>query len=129
MKMLINSVNGIKERFSPKCQNNNLTNLTQRGTRGLGVLGNGDNKSDSCADIIEITFIEPQQLFSLEVRSLFNETIFKPGGIEEGDIDIFLGDELLNQYHVIGKDKVGTSNGSVALTGMDDTFDKIVFSV
>lgn len=103
--------------------------LTQRGTRGLGLNGHEDDEIDSYdrPEVIEILFDLPYFVDYIEVRSLFDES----WGIEEGEIELWLDDDLLDTIHLVGiEPKDGTNKG---LVGTDINppviVDKIIFWV
>ena len=107
--------------------NTNSPHLTHRLTRGLGVKGGEDDEVDSYGtqEKIIITFDTPKSLSSFEVRSLFNEET----GIEQGDVDMFLGVTLVHNEHLVGSQLTGT-DGVLAVTyGSPFVVDKLVFYV
>jgi len=98
-------------------------NLTQRGTRGLGV-GTGEPDEIDDPEKIEIVFDEPILINEFQVRSLFTN---ENGGDEEGDIDLYNGTTLVKSYHLSGAEAGG--NGVLNTIGSDQAIDKIVFYV
>jgi len=112
-------------------------NLTHRSTRGLGIEGNENDEVDSInsLEFIEITFDFDQYLKKFEVRSLFKERYNSENVTEEGDVLLFLDGQLVNQFHIKGRDFIGTSEGSVVVECFVDSevskllFDKIIFGV
>jgi len=120
-------------------------NLTQRGTRGLGVAGQEEDEIDSYdrAERIEITFDSPQRLMFFEVRSLFKE--FYNGVLvnEEGDVDLYCDGIFVCHYHLVGEElmktagwnsmtdmkPICTGNGVVNISDININVDRVVFYV
>jgi len=106
--------------------------LTHRGTRGLGVYGgsNNDEIDVICGnEAIIIVFNEPQTLNSFEVRSLFNESYQGKQVNEECDVIILLDHTIVQKYHLVGKELIGTGNGIVCVSDINICFDRIIFFV
>jgi len=80
--------------------------LTQRGTRGLGILGNENDEVDyiNTKEGIKIVFNTDYYLTSLEVRSLFNE----PDGIEEARINLKNDGVRIDWIDLLGVQSPGT---------------------
>ena len=103
-------------------ENSNPYNMTQRGTRGLGVAGDEYDEIDA-PEKIEIVFNNPVFINEFEVRSLFDETT----GTEEGDIELYNGGGLVQSYHLTATQAGGS--GVLHTIGTDQAVDKIVFYV
>lgn len=111
------------------CCNIEPANLTHRGTRGLGVEGSQEDEVDSVnrMEFIEISFEEPQMLHYFEVRSLFNETYQGRTVVEEGDVNLYLGRELVHHFHFMGIEKIGSGNGIVVFPPYSAAYNNFVF--
>jgi hypothetical protein len=92
-------------------------NLTQRGTRGLGVVEGENDEIDSqelaSSEMIKILFNGPQTIRYLEVRSLFTSDAGW-GGTEQGAVDFYRNGILLYTQDLTGVESGG--NGVLALT-------------
>ncbi len=110
-------------------KNGDAGTLTQRGLRGLGVLGGDGDEIDTIEgdESIVVEFDEPQYLCGFEVRSLF--TGEGPGGApEEGDLELKLDDSTVGYYHFVA---VQPDGNGVLHVDVDPEIlvDKIVFYV
>ncbi len=106
--------------------------LTHRGTRGLGVLGGSNNDEIDVVGETEgivVAFDEPQTLCSFEVRSLFNESYQGEQVYEECDVALLLGCAVIQKYHLVGEELIGTGNGIAGVSDINQCFDRIVFYV
>jgi len=103
-------------------KNGSAYNLTHRGTRGLGVAGGESDEIDD-PEKIEIVFDSPILVNKFEVRSLFDEAT----GIEEGEVELYLGGSIVQSYHLTGTEAGG--NGVLTTFGTNQAVDKIVFYV
>jgi len=106
--------------------------LTHRGTRGLGVLGGSNNDEIDVVcktELIVVAFDEPQILCSFEVRSLYNESYMGEQVYEECDVALLLGCKLIQKYHLVGEELIGTGNGIAGVSDINQCFDRIVFYV
>jgi len=106
--------------------------LTHRGTRGLGVLGGSNNDEIDVVcktEVIVVAFDEPQTLCSFEVRSLFNESYKGEQVYEECDVALLLGCAVIQKYHLVGEELIGTGNGIAGVSDINQCFDRIVFYV
>jgi len=106
--------------------------LTHRGTRGLGVLGGSNNDEIDVVGKTEgivVAFDEPQTLCSFEVRSLFNESYKGEQVYEECDVALLLGCAVIQKYHLVGEELIGTGNGIAGVSDINQCFDRIVFYV
>ncbi|MCD6468348.1 MAG: PKD domain-containing protein [Thermoplasmata archaeon] len=108
--------------------------LTHRGTRGLGINGHESDEVDSYGrpEVIEISFNKPHYLNALQVRSLFSGE--GPGGNhpEEGDVEFYLTNTLINTTHLVGVENIHTpgTKGIVNVTFSKEILvDKIIFWV
>ena len=82
--------------------------FTNRGTRGLGILGQEEDEIDSYHSFerIEVNFINPVYLKSFEVRSLFYEpNLFNPG-IEHGEVGFYLNNSNVFTQHMTGVEDI-----------------------
>jgi len=104
-------------------KNGSPYNLTHRGTRGLGVAGGEYDEVDD-PEKIEIVFDEPILINEFQVRSLFTN---ESGGDEEGDVELYNGDNLVASYHLTATEAGG--NGILDTIGSDQAVDKIVFYI
>jgi VCBS repeat-containing protein len=104
--------------------------LSHRIIRGLGVKGGEYDEIDSIRNMerIEVTFNSPQYLTFFEVRSLFARGFTDPI-TEEGDVDLYLGSDLVKHYDIAGVYPYGII-GKVRVTiSPTILMDKIVFYV
>ena len=108
--------------------------LSHRGTRGIGVVGQEDDEIDSINSFegIIISFDEPQTLKFFEIRSLFIEKFNGVEVVEQGDATLFLGATFVQNFHFEGQEVIGSGYGSVIVPPKDSeinnlVFDKIVF--
>ena len=103
--------------------------LTQRGTRGLGINGHEDDEVDSYGrpEVIDVSFITPHYVDYIEIRSLFDEW----WGIEEGEIELWLNEEIVETIHVTGVEELeGSNTGELGVEINPPTIiDKIIFWV
>jgi len=83
--------------------NSQSHSLTHRGTRGLGVHGQETDEIDSHdqPEKMIVTFNDPVNVDEFEVRSLFSN---EPNSPEEGNVDLYLGNSLVDSYHLVATD-------------------------
>lgn len=106
--------------------------LTHRGTRGLGVLGGSNNDEIDTVDsteVIVVSFEEPQNLLSFEVRSLFIESYNGQTVYEKADVIVLLDKVIVHKYQIIGEEVIGTGNGAAGVSDINKCFDSIAFYV
>lgn len=104
--------------------------LSNRGTRGLGVYGGEEDEIDSesidRAESINIIFDNPYFVRSVEVRSLFN--IDTTQNVEYAAIGFYLEDSLLGTAYLEGNMDLGAGTGASVWSGLYEV-DKIVFYI
>ena len=104
--------------------------LYHRIIRGLGIKGGECDEIDSIRNMerIEVTFNSPQYLTFFEVRSLFARGFIDPI-TEEGDVDMYLGGDLIKHYDIAGVYPYGIIGKVRVDVSPTILMDKIVFYV
>lgn len=110
-------------------ENGSTETFGQRGIRGLGIWGGGDNDEVDTVQLterIEITFPTlDYYVNSLEVRSLFDE----PAGTEQGVVDFYLDGSSFYTESLVAVQTTG-GNGVLAISyATPKLVDKLVFYV
>ena len=109
---------------------NGYGGLSHRIIRGLGVKGGEYDEIDSIRNMerIEVTFNSPQYLTFFEVRSFFARGFIDPI-TEEGDVDLYLGGDLVKHYDIVGVYPYGIIGKVRVTVSPTILMDKIVFYV
>lgn len=106
------------------------TNLSQRGTRGLGIF-DGELDEINKLEIMVVSFTAPSYLNSFEVRSLFiNDAGWH--GLEQGDLYGYLnGGSIFNQHLLGQEDFYVSGTKGIASYSYDDPYliDTLIFTV
>ncbi len=100
--------------------------LTHRLNRGLGVGGQENDEIDSRGEQerMEVVFDPPRYVNNLELRSLAGTD---DGGVEKADVDMYLGNRLVQSYQVNGG--LGSDNGVANRSIANHLVDRLVFYV
>ncbi len=112
-------------------------NLSQTGTRGIGIFGGSENDEIDTGvfrqEKLVVTFSQPAYLNSFEVRSLFYEpVIFSYGYSEVGNADFWLNGEKVYTQSLIGQENIdskGTDGSAIYSYDTPLLVDKVVFYV
>jgi len=113
--------------------NGTSSNLTHRGTRGLGIFGREDDEVDRRGTIndpyerINITFGIDHYVDYLEVRSLYTNDGWSPG-IEKGTVEFYLDGSLVYTENLVAVQSTG--DGVLAISYVTPKLvDKLVYYV